>query len=165
VTDTDVRIVTLADRPDLFPTVGRWHWEEWGAGAPNVSLAEWTDALRAKSGREGIPITWIALVDGAPVGSVALIERDMPTYPDLTPWLSSVYVVPERRKDGVGSALVAHAEAAARGLGVARLYLYTDSAEPFYAARGWRTIAREHYDRSLKAVMAKDLEPAAAPQS
>ena len=152
-----MRMVPLADRPELFPAVGRWHWEEWGAGAPNVSLAEWTDALRAKSGGDGIPITWVALLDGVPVGSVALIERDMPTYPDLTPWLSSVYVVPERRNDGVGSALVAHAEEAARAYGVARLYLYTDSAEAFYAARGWRTIAREHYDRSLKAIMAKDL--------
>ena len=160
-----MRVVPLADRPDLFPTVGRWHWQEWGAGAPNVSLGEWTDALRAKSGRDGIPITWVALLGGVPVGSVALIERDMPTHPGLTPWLSSVYVVPERRKDGVGSALVAHAEEAARALGVVRLYLYTDSAEGFYAARGWRTIAREHYDRSLKAIMAKDLGGTAAAAS
>jgi GNAT superfamily N-acetyltransferase len=165
VTHSGIEIVPLMDRPELFPVVGRWHWEEWGAGAPNVSLAEWTDSLRAKSRRDGIPITWVALVDGAPVGSVALIERDMPSHPDLTPWLSSVFVVPERRQDGVGTVLVAHAEDAARALGVSRLYLYTDAAEGFYARGGWRVIAREHYDRSLKAVMAKDLEPAAAAAS
>ena len=163
--DGRLQIVSLADRSDLFPVVGRWHCEEWGAGAPNVSLDEWTDSLRAKSGREGIPITWIGLVDGEPVGSVALIEHDMPNHRELTPWLSSVFVVPDRRGNGIGAALVTHAEEAARGLGIRRIYLYTDSAEGFYAHRGWRVIGREHYDRSLKAIMAKDLERAVAAAS
>jgi GNAT superfamily N-acetyltransferase len=154
-----VEIVTLADRPDLIPVVGRWHWDEWGAGAPDVSLAEWTEALRAKSGRDRVPITWVALVDGAPAGSVSVIEHDMPTHRDLSPWLSSVFVVPARRELGLGSMLVAHGEQAARRLGYKRLFLYTDLAEPFYAHRGWEVVGRELYDRTEKAIMAKDLAP------
>ena len=130
-------IIALADAPDLIPVVAAWHWNEWGAGDPSGSLADWTENLRRRSLKDRVPTSWVGLVAGLPAGSVALVESDMSTHPELTPWLSGLFVLPEYRNAGVGSALTAHCEAAAARLGVGRLYLYTDTAAGFYAARGW----------------------------
>ena len=41
-------------------------------------------------------------------GSAAIIEHDMDTRMELSPWLASVFVAPEFRKRGIGSKLVTH---------------------------------------------------------
>jgi predicted N-acetyltransferase YhbS len=150
-----LRIVPLADRPDLTRVVGRWHWDEWGHDDPDGSLEGWTDGLRRRSGRDRIPITWVALLGDEPVGSVALIENDMASHPELTPWLSGLFVVPGSRASGVGSALTAHCESAAADLGVGVLHLYTTTAEEFYRRRGWEVVGREIYGADEAAVMVK----------
>ena len=140
-----------------------WHWQAWGPSDPGGSLAGWTDGLRRRSGRDRIPISWAALLGDTPVGSVALVESDMASHPELAPWLSGLMVLPAYRGRGVGTALTAHCEGTAARLRVRRLYLYTESAYAFYAARGWRTIDQETYAGELVSIMAKDLaraEPA-----
>lgn len=56
--------------------------------------------------------------------------------------LRSLVVVSERRGVGAGSALVGHAEQAARDAGVHTLYLLTTTAEEFFAKRGYRRADR-----------------------
>lgn len=152
-------IVALADAPQHVPVVARWHWQEWGAADPAGSLAAWTDGLRARSLRDRVPMSWVALVAGVPVGSVALVASDMSTHPELTPWLSGLLVLPGYRRHGLGSALTAHCEAAAATLCVRGMYLYTDEAAGFYAKRGWSSIATERYEGAFKTLMLKDLDP------
>jgi N-acetylglutamate synthase-like GNAT family acetyltransferase len=137
--------------------VAGWHWEAWGRSDPDGSLAGWTDGLRRRSGRDRIPISWVALLADTPVGSVALVESDMASHPELTPWLSGLMVLPAYRGRGIGTALTAQCEATAARLGVGRLYLYTESAAAFYAARGWRAIGHETDAGELVSIMAADL--------
>jgi predicted N-acetyltransferase YhbS len=152
-----LRIVPLADRSDLTDAVARWHWDEWGHEDPHGSLESWTEGLRRRSGRDRIPISWVALLGNEPIGSVALIDCDMATHPELWPWLSGLFVVPGSRVGGVGSALTAHCESAAAELGVRVLYLYTTTAEAFYRRRGWEVVGREVYGAEEVAVMSKRL--------
>jgi amino-acid N-acetyltransferase len=56
--------------------------------------------------------------------------------------LRSLVVRSTRRGGGLGGLLVDHLERAARGAGVADLYLLTTTAAPFFAARGYRTLDR-----------------------
>lgn len=156
---TNPRIVPLADRMDLVPVVARWHWEEWGSGDPGGSLSRWTEGLAKRSLRETIPVTWVALLEGKPVGSVALVESDMGTHPELSPWLSGLFVLPDHRHKGVATALTAECERTAARLGVETLYLYTDKAQSFYEERGWRPMTRERYEGAMKTVMTKRLDP------
>jgi predicted N-acetyltransferase YhbS len=153
----DLRIVPLADRPELIDVVAHWHWDEWGHEDPRGSSARWAEGLRRRAGRDAIPITWVALVDDEPVGSVALIENDMATHPELSPWLSGLFVVPDRRAEGIGSSLTGHCEAAAATLGVRLLYLYTTTSEDLYRRRGWEAVGREVYGAEEVVVMAKHL--------
>ncbi len=148
-----LRIVPLATRAELVPVVARWHWDAWGHGDPSGSLEAWTDGLRGRLGTDGIPISWVALFDERPVGSVALIENDMATHPELSPWLSGLYVVDDARGRGIGSALTEHCESAAAALGCRALYLYTTRAEGLYRQRGWEPFARERYGSEDVVVM------------
>ena len=56
--------------------------------------------------------------------------------------LRSVVVSPQCRSQGLGAALVAHAEGAARVGGVARLFLLTNTAERFFSRLGYERVAR-----------------------
>ena len=56
--------------------------------------------------------------------------------------LRSLLVIADRRGDGLGRAMLAALEASARGLGVARLHLLTNTAAPFFAANGYAAADR-----------------------
>jgi len=56
--------------------------------------------------------------------------------------LRSVAVVPEGRGRGLGGALVRAVEKEMRRIGVTKLYLLTETAEHFFAARGYRAVER-----------------------
>ena len=154
-----VEIVVLANRPKLIPIVAGWQYNTWGLGWPGGSLAMWTELLRVRAGRVGIPMTWVALVGGSPVGCIGLIASDMATHMDLSPWLSSLYVVPEHRRRGIAATLVRHCEAAAWQLGVDPLYAYATTVASLYVGLGWLPIATEQYREEAVTILAKDAPP------
>jgi hypothetical protein len=44
----ELRIVWLAERPELAGAIGRWHWAQWGRDEdPEGSLESWTARLAA----------------------------------------------------------------------------------------------------------------------
>lgn len=144
-----LRIVPLADHPQLAETIARWHFEEWGALSPGATLAAWTAHIRESASRADLPVTFVALDAAAGdelLGSVTLVGCDMESRPDLSPWLAGLFVRPASRSQGVGSVLARRAvdEAAARG--VARLYLYTHDARPLYERLGWRALEPTFYE-------------------
>lgn len=155
VLQTGLRIEPLAHHLDLVSLVARWHWDEWGHADPQGSIDSWADRLRQRANPERIPITWIAFAQGVPVGSVALVDNDMAARPDLSPWLSGLFVVPTYRHLGIGSALVRHCEHAARDLDVDNLYLYASSEEKLYLRSGYQVIERTFWEGEDVAVMSK----------
>lgn len=157
------RIDRLADHPVAVDTVARWHFEEWGAGPDEPDLDAVRSRLATWATSEGIPCSYVAVVDGRVCGSASLVDHDMPDPPEgtetLRPWLSGVYVTPERRKTGLGPALVQAVEDAACVLGHSDLYLYTGpvTAVKFYAPMGWQEILTPEYEGSSVVVMHKEL--------
>jgi amino-acid N-acetyltransferase len=65
--------------------------------------------------------------------------------------LRSLAVRADVRGRGLGAALLAHAEAQARALGVHELYLLTTTAERFFAARGHAAISRDAVPPEIRA--------------
>lgn len=151
-------IDSIADHLDLVETIARWHWGEWGRHDPNGSLEAWTEGLRQRTHRDRIPTIYVGLGErGRLLGTVALVEHDMSTHVELSPWLAGLYVDPGFRGWGIGAQLTRHATAAAAKLGVTRLYLYTRSARGLYEKLGWQTLFEEDYEGRSVAVMAIDL--------
>lgn len=140
-----MRIEYLADHQELVPELARLHFSQWGHMHPGETLEGRTRRLREACGREAIPVVLVALEGVALCGSAMLVEHDMDTRADLEPWLAGVYVVPEYRHRGVGSALVRRVVSDAADLGVPELYLYTPDAAEFYSRLGWTVLDRCGY--------------------
>lgn len=155
------RVEAAADHPDLVPTIGRWHWDEWGDADPYGSLQEWTRRLQASTSAGAIPMLLLAMEASEPVGSVVLVDHDIspehPRWGTLTPWLAGLFVVPEHRGKGIGSMLIHACEQEARKLGTRRLHLYTSAAEGLYRKNGYSVLGRGTYEGQAIAVMVKDL--------
>jgi GNAT superfamily N-acetyltransferase len=81
----------------------------------------------------------------------------MSTHPELSPWLAGTLVHPERRGEGIATALVRHAVSRAAELGVTTLYLYSERARGLYERLGWRHLWDEEYEGESVAVLA--IEP------
>jgi len=146
------RIEYLADHPSFLPSLAQWHHAQWSYLDVGVSLEQRLAALQ-KHGKAQVPTTVIALSGSRLLGSASLIAHDMDTYPELSPWLASVYVAPEYRRRGIGSALVQRIVAQARALGFEHLYLFTPDKEHFYARLGWSVLERTMYRGYAQVVM------------
>ena len=149
-----MKIEPLASHPELVDEIAGWHWDEWGDPGAG-SRERWAENLR-RGGRAGIPVTFVALENGRPLGSVTLTEHDMPGhigYESFHPWLAGMFVVPGARRRGVGQALLQYAVEQAEAWGVPRLYLYTESARPFYEHLGWTALDDTDYGSGRVTVM------------
>jgi predicted N-acetyltransferase YhbS len=101
-------------------------------------LARLTDLLLPHLTPDQIPMTLVALLGPRPVGTATLLAHDIGTeqWPDLSPWMAAVYVVPECRREGIGTRLVNEVVVEAHGLGTEILYLLTTEREGLYARLG-----------------------------
>ena len=135
------KIVAVSDRPDLAPLVATWRVEAFFSEPGGYSVEEMTALILASP--VGPEETFVLFDHGRPVGTAGVVHGDLDTRPDLTPWLAGVFVQPEFRGRGYATALIRRAEAFAAAACVPVLWLYTLSAEPFYARLGWQRVGVE----------------------
>ena len=149
-----MKIEYLADNIALVPIIAHWHHEEWGYFNPGDSVEKRITNLQTHLGREQIPTTFISLSGGILLGSASLIAHNMDTRMDLSPWLASIYVLPESRGQGIGTALVERVIEEAVELGIETLYLFTPDREGFFANLGWSVVEHTEYREQKVVIMA-----------
>lgn len=152
-----MKVEYLADHLGKLREVASLHLREW----PDPELGDSIDArektLTTCCRRGEIPLGVIALDREELCGFALLVEADFELRPNLSPWLAGVFVRPQHRKSGVGSALVTRIENEAKALAVNTMYLYTAHSESLYSRLGWLVTERcDHKGRNY-AVMAKKL--------
>ncbi|OAH97468.1 GCN5 family acetyltransferase [Methylomonas methanica] len=155
-------IINLSQEPYQIPTLAKWHQAEWADLNPGQTLEQRIDRMQAYLSSALIPSTFIYKHEDQLAGSAAIIESDMDTRPELTPWLASVYVAPEFRRKGIGAKLVKHVMLQAKTAGVAKLYLFTPDQADFYKKLGWTALTDEYYRNHRVTVMSVELNPANA---
>jgi predicted N-acetyltransferase YhbS len=148
-----MKIEYLADHPEFLPTLAQWQHDEWGHLRPGDSAEARSARLQRHCQRDGIPLTVVAHENGELFGSASFARNDMETRPELTPWLSGVFVAPEHRRKGVGAELVRRVMAEAAAQKVPMLYLYTVHSETFYANLGWSLQERTAYRHQNVVIM------------
>jgi GNAT superfamily N-acetyltransferase len=149
-------LATLAERPDLLPTLTRWLRDHH---APREPLAGFAARIARRVSPLGPEQCFILLVAGIPAGTASLTHRGLENRPDLTPWLANVFVAPAFRGRGHARRLVAAVEAAARRADIATLWLYTRSAERLYAPLGWCPAGAGTCEGDPVTLMRRDLRP------
>jgi predicted N-acetyltransferase YhbS len=156
-----VRIELLpAGNEPLVETVAQWLWDAFWSANPAATRAQVRELVRKNAGSRDIPLTLVAYGDtGQALGTASLIECDLDSRRELAPWLAGVFVAPEARGLGVGSALCLRAAQELSRLGLAEAYLYTTDQTALYARLGWR----EHERIQLGAKTATIMRLAAQP--
>ena len=125
-----VRISYLVDHPECVPQLAQWLFEHWGPILDEQTPDARIEKLEAHMKRDKLPIAWVAHIDGQLVGTAALRVHDLKGREDLTPWLGGVFVASRFRRQGIGAALCAAVEVAARSRGVQTLYLFMLTRRP-----------------------------------
>jgi len=138
------KILNLRDKPELLETIAHWHQGEWSQLNPGETLEQRIIRMQPFLNDKLIPGMYIAY-DTILYGSAAIVENDMDNRHDLSPWLASVFIIPEYRNQGIGSALVRHVMQQAQQSNIEKLYLYSPDREAFYHKHGWRRIDTENY--------------------
>jgi len=154
-----LRIDDLAAHRALIPQIAQWHFDLWRELTGFASFEEYSAHLHRCADGGAIPFVVIAFCDGKLAGSASVVVCDMPTRPDLTPWLAQVFVEPSARRQGIGAALVRAAAARCATLDVPVLYLFTSGELPaFYARLGWQTREPADYLGKPRTIMQLPLQ-------
>ncbi|WAJ27711.1 GNAT family N-acetyltransferase [Antarcticirhabdus aurantiaca] len=130
-------ISDLRDVPQFVDVVSERIWREWWfqQGSTQAEIrARVAESLDARL----IPFTLVAHREGVFVGTVSVIENDLAARPQYGPWVAAVFVEPERRGQGFGTALVTAATETGFLIGADRLYLCAaPTKSAFYERLGW----------------------------
>jgi N-acetylglutamate synthase-like GNAT family acetyltransferase len=148
-----MEITDLINEQEVIKTLAEWHHFEWSNLNPGGSVQKRIEKMQAYLLGQTIPKMFVGRDGGILMGSAAIVSNDMDTRMDLSPWLASVYVNAENRKQGIGSDLVKHITEYARLVGSRNLYLFTPNQEKFYQNLGWFPISKEIYREQSVTVM------------
>ncbi len=151
-------ITDLKHAPHLIPTLARWHHAEWAALNPGQSLEQRIARMARYLTDDALPRMVVWMDGEQPLGTAALVQSDMDTRPQQSPWLAAVYVREDCRRRGIAEALIAHIVTLARDAGHPELFLFTPSQAPYYGRRGWQTLAVEDYRGQSVTVMRQALK-------
>jgi predicted N-acetyltransferase YhbS len=153
-----VRISYLIDHPEYIPELAQWLFEQWnsilGEKKPQARIRK----LNAHMNRDTLPIAWVAHANGQLLGTAALRVRDLEGRDDLTPWLGGVFVGSAFRRRGIGAALCATVEDAARSRGIQTLYLFTLDKQAWYSRLGWTVLGPCVWHQRPGDIMCKQLQ-------
>ncbi len=141
----ELEIKLLIECQEHIPELARLWFEEiskhW---VPGASVERATQNLLAHSNHDKMPMTYVALYQGKPIGMASLRENDG-IRPDLIPWLGSVVVDPAFRKQKVGERLIRAIKNQAKVFGYNMLYLlaFDQTIPEWYSRLGWEMIGTD----------------------
>ncbi len=154
---TNANITFLGEHPEHIQALASWHQQEWHHISPHLTTDKRVQLYSGYSSSKTIPCCLIATQGDTLLGSASLVLSDMETRTDLTPWLASVFVHPDYRRQGIASRLINHCLDMARSISINRLYLFTPDQKAFYARRGWQLLESCEFNGEQVDIMFYDL--------
>jgi len=146
----EIQIINIADKINLLETIIPWHEKEWGS--------QWATQVSKSTNKDKIPTMYLALQNGLVVGTVLLLDYDLETRKDLSPWMGGVYVDTPYRGKGIGTQLVIHAMFQAKKMNIPKLWLYTEKSQKLYERLGWILVNKENYQTKEISIMSINLK-------
>jgi GNAT superfamily N-acetyltransferase len=151
-------IYLLKEHPEYIPPmVSLWHEVLGKIWMPEISIQQIESCYQSWLNSH-IPLAYVALNNGIPVGSCSLQLNDG-IRPDLKPWLGDLIVDPKYQGQGIGKMLINTAATKAKELGFEKLHLFTfdSNIEKLYKKLGWVKIAMDEFQGRVVIVMEREL--------
>jgi GNAT superfamily N-acetyltransferase len=136
--------------------ISEWYSKEW-----NTPKSKTKRRLTADN-QEDVLFQFVVLLDNhlvgtAGVGNSVNLTNEHNKFSSLKPWVTLFYLTEGFRNRGYGKILLETLEKYAAHFGLRRIYLYSTSAEAFFAKSGWQIFDRVKYKEMDTALMMKDL--------
>ena len=155
-----MRFALLAELPQHIGTVAEWLFNEWGDSSQGQSSAKLASRLSERMSLSELPMHILALCEESPVGFAAIKLNEMDEYPDRRHWLGSLYVLHERRQQGIGSALVEEVIRRSEFYNIDCLSLQTEHVTGgLYGRFGWTEVEKITSEGDEILVMERLAEP------
>jgi GNAT superfamily N-acetyltransferase len=152
--DSNKLVVAPLTPSSLTKTIADVQFSFWGSLTGYRSAIDYECFLRRAAISSALPAVLVAMRNDSFIGSVNLLENEMTTRPELSPWMGQLFVKDEERGRGVGRILVDAAIAHAATLGYRRLHLFTSGTLPqFYDSLGWRPLEAIEYLGRVRTIM------------
>lgn len=121
-----------------------WYEEISKHWVPNSSIERATQNLIEHANENKMPMTFVALYNDKPVGMASLRENDG-IQPGVTPWLGTLIVDPNYRKQKIGEALIDRVNYQAKKMGYETIYLlaFDRTIPEWYEKLGWKKIGTD----------------------
>jgi GNAT superfamily N-acetyltransferase len=133
-----ITLSLLADSLAAADAVADMRWREWGHAPEPEDPAWWLKTTVNEAGRDTLPVTFVAHgAAGEVLGAVGLDSYDLDERRDTTPWVTGMIVRRDRRRTGVGRALIEHLERWAVDHRITEAWVGTELALAFYQRCGW----------------------------
>jgi GNAT superfamily N-acetyltransferase len=143
---SQINVAHISRYRQHIPVLAGWLFDHWGKTLNVEDPAGQAVFMQRCAVGDELPTGFVAMDGAAPLGFACLMNGDLPTRPDLNPWLAQVYVTQAARGRGAGKALVKAIVAEAQRLGYSVVYLYTSGWKvQFYESMGWREIGTEDF--------------------
>jgi len=140
----------------LIPVLEKYFPSEWiEYYGPKGSGAALTDVI-SLCNKSKLPIGLVALKQGGFIGSVALRHKSA-SHENLSPWLTSLYFVPEARRQGVGTRLINAIEKLSMDLGYSKIFARSATAVDLFIKNNW--VPFDWIGGECLTIFSKDLEP------
>lgn len=155
---THITFDYLKNHPELVITCAQWSFNQWGHHAPDRPLQSFIDSRKEYLNTDTLPLTILAFDGHKPVAMVSL-AKSKDICPELVPWLSTIYVIPEYRGRGVGSMLEKRICEKALEMVYTKMYCYTSDKTviPWYQKLNWTIKSVEWLRNHYVTVLEKDL--------
>ncbi len=139
-----ITIKYLAQHPEFIPICANWAFSSWGKYNPEASLQKSIDGFTKHCQQDALPLTLIATLDDQLVGMVSL-RNDDGMKNEFLPWLGSLYVAEDFRRNQIAQKLIEASKIKALELGYKQLYLltFTEELSAWYACLGWSFVKRD----------------------
>jgi uncharacterized protein (DUF952 family)/GNAT superfamily N-acetyltransferase len=144
--------------PHLHQQAAEMSRVAWKLDFPEDTTQTYLDMFNVSGTYAGRFVEVFAAINQADelLGLATLVDDDgLPGATEPGPWLAAVFVVPEARELGVGSALIDHVVSRSRELGYSEIFLYTDHQQKWYEKRGW-TYTRDTLLNDMKHVVMRN---------
>lgn len=152
----DIHIKFLADVSQHIPILAQWTYDAWKQYDPTLRLENIIESLKKNLNTDKIPLTYVAIHNGKPVGMVSLKPKiKLADYTDRPLWLGSYFVIEAYRGRGIGTQLLDSAFNKARELGYPKISLFTSNplAALGYEKKGWKKFATDSYQEHAVVLM------------
>jgi GNAT superfamily N-acetyltransferase len=155
-----IEISALKDAAEAA-LAGQWVYQEWARlEAPAVWEENQADIAHSLDPAVTVPKFFACRIHGELAGIASVVPHDLPTCPELGPWLANVLVLPQWRQRGIGRALVRHVMDYTCAL-VPSIYLYTFDQVDLYRHLGWEIVRQDQYTGRPITIMRYPAAPSA----